>query len=77
MKKFKRVLNVLIVGSFFAAMTMLLLILIVGAVMFAHAIVTESIPTGVELIGMIFLMLVGGMVGAMLYINDTGGDDDE
>ena len=69
-------LKIIAVGFFFAAMTMFLLVLLVGAVMFAHAIVTESIPTSVELIGMIFLMLVGGMVGAMLYINDTGGDDD-
>lgn len=67
MKWFK----IIAVGVSFAITTFGLLILIIGAVMFAHAIVTDGIPTGIEWISMIFVMLVGGAIGAMLFINDT------
>ena len=71
MKKIKCILNIIVVGLFFAAVTAFLMVLLVGAVMFAHSIVTETIPTTYETVGMIFIMLIGSVIGVILYQKDT------
>ena len=69
----KKRIKALISSFLFAAMVMLLLILLVGAVMFAYAVVTESIPTPWEKAGAIFVMLVGMAVWVLLQSNDAEG----
>lgn len=72
----KKRIKALISSFLFAAMVMLLMILLVGAVMFAYAVVTESIPTSWEKAGAIFVVLVGMAVWVLLQSNDAEGDDD-
>ena len=72
MKKISRVFTILFVGLFFAVMTIVLLILFVGAIRFVYSFVTETVPTVYEVIGAIFVMLVGGAIGVLLYLKDAG-----
>lgn len=74
MKKAKRWFFAFFVFLFGMLMTLFTIILAVGGIMFAHAIVTDTMPTAFEITGMVFLILVGGSWLALFYLTDTEGD---
>lgn len=74
MKKSRLIVSVL-VGLVYALLTLVVLVLLVGAIMFCKAIVMDIIPTTIERIGMIFVMVAGGILAAFVVYDDKGGDD--
>ena len=75
MKRMKRFIRTLLAGLMFAVMTVTLMMMIGGALMWVAACVTDTVPTTLENIGIIFVMLVGGGLGAIWYYTDTEADD--
>lgn len=72
----KRLLISALVGLVYALLTLVVLVLFVGAIMFCKAIVMDIVPTMPERIGMIFVMVVGGILAAFVVYDDKGGDKD-
>ena len=75
MKKAKRWFSAFFVFLFGMLMTLFTVILTVGGIMFAHAIVTDTMPTVFEITGMVFLILVGGSWLTLFYVTDTEEDE--
>lgn len=76
MKRMKRFIRTLLAGLMFAVMTVTLMVMIGGALMWVAAFVTDTAPTTLENIGIIFVMLIGGGIGAVWYFCDTEADDE-
>lgn len=65
MDKKKKALVKVIVGLICALLAYGILMILVGAVMFCHAVVTNTVPTAMEKIGMIFVLLFAGGIAAI------------
>ena len=66
-----RVLQAIAVFMIFAVMTFAVLFFVIGAVLGVAAIVTEARPTSFEDFSMIMVMILGGVIGAVLFVTDT------
>lgn len=72
LKSWRRMLFRGVIGVLSAFVAYGIVVLIVGDVMFAKAVVTDSLPTSMETVAMLITMLIVSVVVAML----TGGEKD-
>lgn len=66
-----RVLQAIAVFMIFAVMTIAMMFFVIGAVLGVAAIVTEARTTIYEDFSMIMVMILGGVIGAALFVEDT------
>lgn len=66
-----RVLQAIAVFMIFAVMTIAMMFFVIGAVLGVAAIVTEARTTIYEDFSMIMVMILGGVIGAVLFVEDT------
>ena len=67
----KRIFETNAVFAVFAAMTLAAMVIVIGAVMCVVSIVTDLRPTDIQRICLVITMLMGGVIGAVLFVNDT------
>lgn len=66
-----RVLQAIAVFMIFAVMTIAMMFFVIGAVLGVAAIVTEARTTIYEDFSMIMVMILGGVIGTVLFVEDT------
>ena len=67
----KRIFETIAVFAVFAVMTLAAMLIVIGAVMCVVSIVTDARPTDTEHICLIIALLLGGTIGAVLFVDDS------
>ena len=67
----KRVFGSIFAGIFFVSGAVVMMILITGAFRWCNIMLQNQIPGPMEWLGIIFIALLAGMVGATLFLIDT------